>query len=78
MVNPCQFQSCDGFNVDPNPDGNRIVGNVFQDNGTVPPPSIPMAALQPADLVWGSTGEDNCWQFNVFTTSVPPVLPACH
>ena len=78
VVNPCLGRSCDGFNVDPNPDGNRIVGNVIQGNGTAPPTSSPMAALQPADLLWDGTGEDNCWQFNVFTTSVPPALPACH
>jgi len=78
VVNPCLGRSCDGFNVDPNPDGNRIVGNVIQGNGTALPTSSPMAALRPADLLWDGTGEDNCWQFNVFTTSVPPALPACH
>jgi parallel beta-helix repeat protein len=78
VVSPCLGQDCAGFDVDPNPDGNRIVGNVIQGNGTAPPPSSPMAALRPADLLWDGTGEDNCWQFNVFTTSVPPALPACH
>ena len=77
VVSPCLGQDCAGFDVDPNPDGNRIVGNVIQGNGTAPPPGSPMAALRPADLLWDGTGEDNCWQFNVFTTSVPPALPAC-
>jgi len=87
VVNPClalmmQGQSCTEFNADPNvdpkPDGNQIVGNVFQGNGTAPPTGSPMDALRAADLLWDGTGEGNCWQFNVFTTSVPPALPACH
>jgi parallel beta-helix repeat protein len=74
VVNPCeglmmQGQSCDEFDVDPNPDGNRIVGNIFQGNGTAPPTG---------DLLWDGNGQGNCWQFNSFTTSVPSPLPACH
>ncbi len=78
VVNLCLGQDCAGFDVDPNPDGNRIVGNVIQGNGTAPPTASPADALRPADLLWDGTGQDNCWQFNVFTTSVPPALPACH
>ena len=73
-----QGQSCTGLDVEPNPDSNRIVGNVVQGNGTVPLSSSLLDAFR-ADLLWDGTGQGNCWQANAFATSVPPapLLPAC-
>jgi parallel beta-helix repeat protein len=63
--------------VDPFPDGNRILGNKVVGNGTllgVPPPLDQFEA----DLVWDGTGDGNCWSANTFsTTSSPLPLPAC-
>jgi len=73
-----QGQSCTGLDIEPNPDGNQIVGNVVQGNGTVPLSGGPLDAFR-ADLLWDGTGQGNYWQANAFATSVPPapLLPAC-
>ncbi len=67
---------CAGLDIDPNPDGNRIVGNSVTGNGTVPT-GIPALDALRADLAWDGTGSGNCWKSNSFATSVPPALPAC-
>jgi parallel beta-helix repeat protein len=64
-----------GLEVNPDPDGNRIVGNRVTGNATVPT-GTPLDALL-GDLVWDGSGNGNCWSRNRFTTSVPPELPAC-
>ena len=71
-----QGQPCAGLDIEPNPDGNRIVGNIVRGNGTVPIPNPLLDSLR-ADLAWDGTGIGNCWKSNTFGTSVPPVLPAC-
>jgi hypothetical protein len=73
-----QGQPCTGLDVEPNPDGNRIVGNVVQGNGTVPLAGSPLDEFR-ADLLWDGIGQGNCWQLNAFTTSVPQalLLPVC-
>jgi parallel beta-helix repeat protein len=68
-------QSCDAVDVDPFPDGNRIIGNVVKGNGTQPT-SGPLDAFR-ADLSWDGTGTGNCWKANAFGSSVPPQLPSC-
>jgi parallel beta-helix repeat protein len=72
LLNPA---TCDSLDVEPNPDGNRIVHNVSQHNGGSPDPSIP--ALLAKDLVWDGSGNDNCWSDNVYDTAFPKDLPAC-
>jgi parallel beta-helix repeat protein len=72
-----QGQPCTDLDVEPNADGNRLVGNVVEGNGTVPLAGSPVDVYR-ADLLWDDTGQNNCWQANVFTTRVPPMLPACH
>lgn len=69
-------QPCDGLDVDPQSDDNRIVGNVVRGNGTQP---VPNPILDPfrADLSWDGTGTGNCWKANAFRTSVPAQLPPC-
>jgi parallel beta-helix repeat protein len=72
-----QGQPCTGLDVEPHADGNRLVGNVVEGNGTVPLAGSPVDVYR-ADLLWDATGQANCWQASVFTTRVPPQLPACH
>ena len=61
--------------IEPNPDGTRILHNVLHGNATEAPPGLPLPA---ADLLWDGSGTNNCWQFNVFSTSYPAPLPACN
>ncbi|CAN5691569.1 hypothetical protein BH10BAC3_BH10BAC3_25920 [soil metagenome] len=61
--------------IEPNPDGARILHNVLQANGKSAPPGLPLPA---ADLLWDGSGTNNCWQFNVFSSSYPASLPACN
>ena len=68
-------QSCAGVDVDPSPDGNRIIANVVKGNGTQPV-SSPLDAFR-ADLSWDGTGTGNCWKGNAFGSSVPADLPSC-
>lgn len=67
---------CDGLDIDPLPDRNRIVRNVVVGNGTVPVPDPTLDALR-GDLSWDGTGSGNCWSRNRFSTSAPPSLPSC-
>jgi parallel beta-helix repeat protein len=64
--------SCPPLDVDPSPDGNRIVFNRVIGNGTAP--GLP--GLN-GDLVWDGSGAGNCWSFNRFGSSVPSPLPSC-
>lgn len=59
--------------IEPNPDGVRVLDNLVTGNGT----SSPVPFLPPADLLWDGSGSGNCWSGNTFGTSVPPVLPVC-
>jgi hypothetical protein len=61
--------------IEPNPDGARIIHNVLQGNGSEAPAGLPLPA---ADLLWDGSGNDNCWKSNVFTTSYPASLPICN
>ena len=63
---------CPQLDVDPSPDGNRMVLNRVIGNGAAP--GLP--GLN-GDLVWDGSGSGNCWQANRFESSVPPTLPSC-
>lgn len=64
-----------GFaDIEPNPDGAKIIQNIVKQNGSAPPPGLPLPA---ADLLWDGSGTNNCWKNNVYTTSFPSALPAC-
>jgi parallel beta-helix repeat protein len=67
---------CDGLDIDPQPDGNRIIGNLVRRNGTLPIPDPALDTFR-ADLAWDGTGNSNCWKANAFGTSVPTPLPPC-
>ena len=60
--------------IEPNPDGTRIVHNTVTGNGTVNP-GLPLPAV---DLLWDGSGTDNCWSKNTYGSSYPPTLPACN
>ena len=68
-------QDCAALDIDPNPDGNRILDNRLSGNGTAPDPSFP--SVFAVDLAWDGTGTDNCWSGNVAGTIFPSPLPAC-
>jgi parallel beta-helix repeat protein len=69
--------------IDPFPDGVRILSNDVSGNGGAQPiPTLPPGV----DLLWDGTGEASCWSGNDFQTSlnldrlggVPsPALPSC-
>lgn len=61
--------------IEPNPDGVRIIQNSVKGNGTAPPPGLPLPA---ADLLWDGSGTNNCWSDNRYSTSFPTSLPACN
>ncbi len=59
--------------IEPNPDGARIVRNVVTGNGGASP--IPF--LPAVDLLWDGSGTGNCWRGNRYGSSAPPTLPVC-
>lgn len=65
----------EAIDIEPNPDGARIIGNNLKNNGTLPPPGLPLPG---ADLLWDGSGTNNCWSNNKYSTSVPSALPACN
>jgi parallel beta-helix repeat protein len=72
---------CTGLDIDPDPEGNRILNNELTNNGTAPPADPILAALA-ADLIWDKTGMGNCWSGNTPTATTKILgggrqLPAC-
>jgi parallel beta-helix repeat protein len=62
--------------IEPNPDGVKVVENILVKNGSAPPQiAIPLPGV---DLLWDGTGTNNCWARNLFTTSYPSPLPSCN
>jgi parallel beta-helix repeat protein len=66
---------CAALDIEPNPDGNRSTGNTAKQNGKNPDPLVPPAFA--VDLLWDTTGTDNCWSANSAGTTFPSPLPAC-
>jgi parallel beta-helix repeat protein len=60
--------------IEPNPDGVKVVSNLVKNNGAVPPAGLPFPGV---DLLWDGSGNGNCWSRNSYNSSYPPVLPAC-
>ena len=60
--------------IEPDPDGDRIVHNRVVGNGTV---ASPIPLIPAADLLFVPAGSGNCWSHNRFGTSFPDPLPAC-
>lgn len=61
--------------IEPNPDGAKIINNVLGNNGAAPPVGIPLPGV---DLLWDGSGTNNCWSANHFSTSYPSALPVCN
>jgi len=66
---------CAALDIEPNPDGNRVLNNRVTGNGSAPDPGVP--AVFAVDLAWDVSGTDNCWAGNVAGTTFPSPLPAC-
>jgi hypothetical protein len=66
---------CAALDIEPNPDGNRILTNTVRGNAAAPDPSFPPVFA--VDLAWDTTGSDNCWSGNRAGTTFPASLPAC-
>jgi parallel beta-helix repeat protein len=77
VANYCTGNPCDPFptDIDTNPDGNRIIGNVATGNGTNPDPNIP--SIFAVDLAWDFSGTGNCWSNNTAGSAFPSSLPPC-
>ena len=60
--------------IEPDPDGDRIVRNRVTGNGSV---ASPIPFIPAADLLFVPAGTGNCWSRNRFGTSFPDVLPGC-
>lgn len=61
--------------IEPNPDGARIIDNNLSRNGFAPPIGLPLPGV---DLLWDGSGTGNCWKGNAYSTSYPVTLPACN
>jgi len=61
--------------IEPNPDGTKILSNVLHNNGSAPPAGIPLPGV---DLLSDGSGTNNCWKGNIYTTSFPSTLPTCN
>ena len=61
--------------IEPNPDGAKIIENTLTQNGSAAPPGLPLPA---ADLLWDGSGTNNCWSKNIYTTSYPSAFPVCN
>ncbi len=63
------------LDVDPDPDGNRIHGNRFAENGGAPDPRHLQDGLPGRDLLWDGSGKENGWNEDG-ATAFPENLPA--
>jgi parallel beta-helix repeat protein len=55
--------------MEPNPDGNEVIGNVILQNGRSPDPE--RAQTPGADIVYDGSGTGNCFSANRFQTEFP-------
>jgi parallel beta-helix repeat protein len=61
--------------IEPNPDGAKMISNVLGNNGAAPPVGIPLPGV---DLLWDGSGTNNCWSNNHYSTWYPSSLPVCN
>jgi parallel beta-helix repeat protein len=62
--------------IEPNPDGAKIINNLLVSNGTVQHPEL---GLPSVDLLWLGEGTNNCWKNNQYSTSFSPIpFPVCN
>ena len=61
--------------IEPNPDGSKIIDNVLVNNGAAPPQGLPLPGV---DLLWDGSGTNNCWKNNTYSGSYPSPLPQCN
>jgi parallel beta-helix repeat protein len=68
---------CAALDIDPNADGNHVIGNRVTGNAGDPDLQRLPAAAFAVDLAWDTTGIGNCWSRNLAATSFPATLPGC-
>jgi len=68
------FPKGTSFDVGIVPEGNRVAGNTFSDNGRRPAASVKAIAGRGVDLIWDGSGADNTWN-QPGATRFPPLLP---
>jgi cytochrome c peroxidase len=68
------FPKGTSFDVGIVPEGNRVSGNRFSDNGRRPAASVKVIAGRGVDLIWDGSGADNTWS-QPGATRFPPLLP---
>jgi hypothetical protein len=68
---------CAALDIDPDPDGNHVVGNPVTGNATDPDLDRLPAPAFAVDLAWDTTGIGNCWSRNLASTTFPATLPGC-
>ena len=61
--------------IEPNPDGAKIINNTLVNNGSAPPAGLPLPGV---DLLWDGSGTNNCWKNNTHTSEYPSPLPVCN
>src|SRR6185369_2783178 len=68
------FPKGTSFDVGILPEGTRVSGNTFSDNGRRPAASVKAIAGRGVDLIWDGSGADNTWN-QPGATRFPPLLP---
>lgn len=61
--------------IEPNPDGAKIINNKLVNNGSAPPLGLPLPGV---DLLWDGSGTNNCWKNNAYSSTYPSPLPTCN
>ncbi len=64
--------------INPLPQHDEVRDNIVTGNGLHPDPKLAVLGFVAVDLFWDTSGTNNCWSRNVFTSSFPSPLPACH
>jgi parallel beta-helix repeat protein len=80
VTNFCNSQglsadACASLDIQPDPDGDRVVDNVAVDNAHQPSTLVPPPLA--VDLAWDGSGTGNCWAKDVANTRFPDPLPPC-
>lgn len=68
------FPKGTSFDVGILPEGSRVFGNTFAENGRHAAPSVKAIAGRGVDVVWDGSGADNTWS-QPGATRFPPLLP---
>ena len=65
----------DELDIGPLPENNWIHGNMYENNGNNPSPTLAELGIPGSDIIWDGTGEGNYFDEDGSVTSFPPILP---